>query len=81
MSQNRKVMLKSANIYQSDVARATDTSQALVSRVLSGQRWMGEDARRVMDFIAFSLNTDVASLFPESTRQKGWQRPESIPNP
>jgi transcriptional regulator with XRE-family HTH domain len=75
----RKELLRAAGIYQSHIARETGVSQALVSRVLKGDRWRGDDARKVMGYVAQSLNTDLVHLFPESTRQWGWRRREWTP--
>ena len=66
-------------ITQGDIHRATGASRSLVSLVLSGNRRLGPGATKVMDYIAQALNTDRATLFPESDRKRGWRKREQTP--
>lgn len=55
--------LKIRGISLDAVAIETDTSASLVSRVLCGERYQGEDAKRVQAHVARLLKKKVEEIF------------------
>lgn len=62
----RKKALIDAQLSGAEIARACHVSEALVSRVLKGERIMGPKAREVMHFIAGRVGIPASILFPGS---------------
>jgi hypothetical protein len=62
---DRKAELTRQGIANRRIAKALAVDESLVSHVIAGRRLTGEDARRVMDFIAEKLGTPVEMAFPE----------------
>lgn len=72
---DRKVALLKIGMNQRMVGDAIGVESSLVSHVLAGRRWMGKDARRVMNFLAIKVGVPVVEMFPGSDRRKGDSRP------
>lgn len=75
---DRKVALLKIGMNQRMIGDALGIESSLVSHVLAGRRWMGSDARRVMNFIADKTGVPVEEFFPGSNRRKGDSRPFEV---
>jgi predicted transcriptional regulator len=64
--------LKRVGVTQKQIAAELETTQSLVSLVVSGRGWEGSTGRRIMERVAQALSVPVHIAFPHAERR---QRP------
>ena len=71
---DRKIALLKTGWNNVKVADHLGVDRTLVSHVIAGRRWMGRDARKIMQFLAHRFGVPLVEAFPGSTRRKGEAR-------
>lgn len=71
---DRKTALRKVRLTQKMVGEACHTDVSLVSHVIAGRRWMGQDARRIMDYICDKTDIPIEKMFPWYERRKGYRK-------
>ena len=67
---DRKTALAAKRVSQGTIARALGVSHSLVCHVVAGRRWMGDDGRRVVEYVANVLELPVEEAFPEAHKDR-----------
>lgn len=68
---DRKVALIRLRVSHQEIAAACGVDRSLISHVVAARRTTGEDARRVMQWIADRLGLPLAVVFPETLAAGG----------
>jgi hypothetical protein len=71
---DRKQALHNIGLTQRQISQVCQTDVTLVSHVLVGRRWLGKDARRIMEYIVNRTSIPIDTFFPWSRRRKGERR-------